>query len=60
LDQSPIETRVFERPIPNLCEGTKQKLKYRNKLKGFGGKVLQTSLSKTDEESLQKALAEKV
>jgi uncharacterized membrane protein len=29
------------------------------KLKGFGGKVLQTSLSKEDEEKLQEALADK-
>jgi uncharacterized membrane protein len=29
------------------------------KLKGFGGKVLQTSLSKEDEEKLQKALTDK-
>ena len=34
--------------------------KVLEKLKGFGGKVLKTSLSKIDEESLQKALAERV
>jgi len=36
-------------------EATRDKILAR--LKGFGGKVLQTSLSKDDEESLQKALS---
>ena len=36
-------------------EATRDKILVR--LKGFGGKVLQTSLSKDDEESLQKALS---
>jgi uncharacterized membrane protein len=38
-----------------VIEATRDKILAR--LKGFGGKVLQTSLSKDDEESLQKALS---
>jgi uncharacterized membrane protein len=36
-------------------EATRDKILVR--LKGFGGKVLQTSLAKDDEEALQKALS---